>query len=259
MGCFRKSVAIVLLIVSIPVALLLVFKANSAPAVHAVMPETTTFTNASQLANYLELGYFDNDFGPISITEATLDDGTSQAVYLVTLRGWEPNKFFNNNGWTSCMLAGNNRRSTYFRRIKTVISENIPAGASLVIAGHSLGGMVAEQLIGDNDLKENYKILYTVTYGSPIVAYKTEKEGILSMLGDGFDPVIGLSMDTKYQYYSPISHQTAGIQDGVSAHMDSYLDASVWGNYDAVGQKGGTVTLTVNPDTRTYYEARTWS
>jgi len=255
----HKGLKITALVAVILLILLSVWKLQSAPDVHARVPEDNTFTNAAQLANYLELGYFENSYGPISLTKAVLDDGEERDVWLVCLRGWEPNKFFNNNGWTSCMQSGNNYKSSYYRRIKEVLMEHVPEGEALVFAGHSLGGMVAEQLIGDLELKSRYDILYTVTFGSPLVEYETEKEGVLNLLGDRNDPVISLSSDTHYTYYFPIHEESSHIEDGTECHMDSYLSEEVWGAYDVVGQEDGTVRLTVDPETRVFYQAWMWS
>ena len=129
-----------------------------------------------------------------------------------------------------------------------------------LVAGHSLGGMIAQQVAADDGIKRNYVVMNTVTFGSPLLSAGS-REGIVKRLGDTSDVI-------PYMSGSIINNTAwaiAGLQreDGhywgnsLNAHVNSYTRADVWGKYDVTGTKWGGATLTVQTYTTKYFHSPT--
>ncbi len=226
--------------------------------------QTVTFTNAAELARLVQLGYsYRQPDGPISITKGTLKTKswwtvTTKTVYVVCLSGTDL-AFNQSTGIGTDLLAGFELDNCYIRNVRSAILEAVPKGANLIIAGHSLGGMVAQQAAADSTIKKNYNVLNTVTYGSPLIE-GLSREGTVKRLGDTRDVVPYLSVST----FLNIIWQAAGLnkENGgysatqiVTAHIESYQRAAVWGAYDVTGTKNGNATLTLDFATTRFFES----
>ncbi len=220
--------------------------------------EKTTYTNAAQIAKLVSDGYNKGTKGPITVTQGTLQDGSSSKdVYLVTLSGTEW-VFNQSTEALTDLFSGFNLKSAYYYNVVKVIKNNIPRGSNLVLAGHSLGGMIAQQVAADTTIKAYYNVLNTVTFGSPLLAAGF-REGTIRRLGDISDFVPLLSTNTLI---TPI-RALAGLnrEDGkyylkpITAHKESYLREDLWGKYDVTGTKKGKATLTLDLSTRTFYQS----
>ena len=139
------------------------------------------------------------------------------------------------------------------------MKENIPYGSNILVTGHSLGGMVAQQVASESELKSDYNILNTVTFGSPLIN-GFEREGTVKRLGDKNDVVPYLSVST----FLNVIWQTLGLnrEDGgyginslVAAHCESYQRSDEWGAYDVTGTKNGGKTLTLDFSTTRFYHS----
>ncbi len=87
-------------------------------------------------------------------------------------------------------------RTTNISRMSETLSfPTFQRGSNLVVTGHSLGGMVAQQVAADSTIKKNYNVLNTVTFGSPLIN-GFQREGTVKRLGDTSDPVPYLSLTT---------------------------------------------------------------
>ena len=215
-----------------------------------------TIERSSQLASLVYDGYNEGERGPVSIIPGVLDPGDgspAEDVYVVTLSGTEfvegqPTGIIND------LLAGTIDTSFYATEVRDVIREQIPPGSTIILAGHSLGGMVAQSLAGFPSLKEEYDIRNTVAFGSPYIEF-TPHEGEVQRLADSTDPVPFLSLDGLFQPFEQIFGRE--VEDSeyffVDAHSRSYTDADVWEDYDAVGIEDGTATIRYNPSERTFY------
>lgn len=185
---------------------------------------------------------------PVSVTKAKLtQDGTEKTVYVVGLLGTESNKGQVNN-IDNCFLAFLCLDNSYTQLVKQVIKENIKKDSSLIIVGHSLGGMVAQQVVCDKEIKENYNIIGTVTAGSPYIITFSKPEGTVNRLADLGDFIPKLSLATILrpitQFATPIYANGGYLLDPDGAHNKSYLDENVWGEYDVLGNKDGGAKLT---------------
>lgn len=222
-----------------------------------------TYTTACSVANFAGLGYTNNEQGPISIVKAVLKDGNGNTsdVYLIGLSG---TAFVKNQatGIVSDILAGFSINNPYLSATKSAISENIPEGSKLILCGHSLGGMVAQQVAADKSMKKNYEIINTVTFGAPLTS-SIGREGTVKRLGDKYDMIPYLSANgavMPIRSIGGLNREDGGygsITNFWSAHMGSYCRTDVWGNYDVLGFKSGNATLTYDVSEVSYYKAPT--
>ncbi len=220
----------------------------------------TTYTNAAQVCNLVYKGYNGGTYGPITVTQGYLIKGSSyKYVYVITLSGTE-SVSNQTTGYLTDALAGFNLSNKYLTNVVKVITNNIPSGSNLVLAGHSLGGMVAQQVAANSTVKSKYNVLNTVTFGSPLLSAGS-REGTIKRLGDTSDVVPYLSGST----INNTAWAIAGLQrenggygtDVYNAHVKSYLRSDVWGKYDAVGVKNGSYKLVLYTNTMTYYKSST--
>ena len=224
--------------------------------------QTVTFTNAAEVSRLVQIGYsYRQPNGPISITEGTLTtkswfSTTNKTVYVVCLSGTDL-AFNQTTGIATDLLVGFEQNNLYLRNTRNAILNAVPKGANLVIAGHSLGGMVAQQAAADSTIKSRYNVLNTVTFGSPLISGLT-REGTVKRLGDTRDVVPALSVST---FLAPV-WQIAGLnrENGgynamqvITAHTQSYQRAAVWGSYDVTGTKGGNAKLTLDFATTQFF------
>ncbi|MCR4611855.1 MAG: hypothetical protein K5644_08155 [Lachnospiraceae bacterium] len=241
-----------------------------------VNQNTVTYDKASELARMVNLGYsWHNSVGPISISKAvltkentyttgwlwnkrTVTETSTDDVYVVGMSGTDPIALNSTTGVVTDLLSGFEQDNLYVRNIKKVIFENIPEGSKLIVSGHSLGGMVSQQIAADADIKDAYEVVNVVTFGSPLLN-GVAREGQVQRLGDTSDVVPILSVNT----FKHILWQVFGLnrEDGgyfgrfITAHCQSYQRDDVWGGYDVTGVKGGNATLTVDYSTTQFFSS----
>ena len=224
--------------------------------------EVVTYTSSNQISCLVQLGYSCNGTdGPISITKGTYTYKKywwteTTDVYLVCLSGTDTDAENTTTDYWTDLLSGFEFDNKYVQNVKKAIQENIPSNSNIILAGHSLGGMVCQQVAAESELKSNYNILNTVTFGSPLID-GFAREGIVKRLGDTSDIVPYLSVSTIYNIF----WQAAGLNtesggygwDVLSAHCKSYNRNDVWGAYDVVGVKNGGATLSLDFSTTKFY------
>lgn len=224
--------------------------------------KTYTLKNFAKLAQYAGLGYNHGMKGPIIITEGTLKkDGKSCDIYLVTLTGLEvPTLTPQTTDVVTTGQAGLELPNDFERNVRRAMKKAIPKGANVVLAGHSLGGMVAQQVAADAAMQKRYNILNIVTYGAPVM-FDGKVEGTLKRMGDVNDPVPYLSANTFTNW--EVQNGTLQIEDSglgldimFSAHRNSYFSEKTWGKYDVLGFKGGKATITLKLKTQKFYASQ---
>lgn len=224
--------------------------------------KSLTLKNFPQVAQYAGLGYNHGMKGPIIITEGTLKNGNEQCdIYLVTLTGLEvPTLTPQTTDVVTTGQAGLELSNDFERNLRRVMKEAIPKNANVVFAGHSLGGMVAQQIAADTSVQKRYNILNIVAYGSPVM-FKGQIEGTLKRMGDVNDPVPYLSAETFKDFEvqdGTLQKEDSGLGLDITfaAHRNSYFDEKTWGKYDVLGFKGGDATIKLKLKTQKFYESQ---
>lgn len=196
--------------------------------------------------------------GCFSITKGTLkENGKSCPIYLVAAHGLEVSAFGQNDDTLSAGQAGMEQSSTYLTQFMKVIKENIPKNANVIFAGHSMGGMVAQQAAANKSMQKRYNILHVITWGSPLIC-KGEIEGQLHRNCAAGDVVPLLSVytltDTEAQLQDR-NREQADVIPVIQSHVDGYNDKDAWKDYDALGVKGGKAVLKMDDSTTKRFNA----
>lgn len=220
--------------------------------------QITTYTKSTEVFQHVRLGKNSGEKGPITITEGVMTkSSTKTPIYLVTLSGTE----FVENQSTEVITdvcAGLNRDNPYYAHCVSAIKTRVPVGSNLMLAGSSLGGMIAQQVAADSFIKGNYNVMNTICFGSPLVA-DGKMEGTLVRLGDTSDIVpylTGEIIDNSKRVISTLVREKGGYRlNFIKAHVESYGRNDVWGKYDVTGTKYGTTTLELDLDTISYHKA----
>ena len=239
-------------------SLLAVLMLLSALSCFVFASSNQTYTKAPEIFNLVCDGYNQGTRGPISITQGVLKNGSSsKQVYLVTLSGTEM-VFNQSTEVITDLLSGFNLQNPYYTNVVSTILANIPQNSNLIIAGHSLGGMIAQQVAADQTIKAKYNILNTVCFGSPLLAAGS-REGTTRRLGDVVDPVPYLSgslFNNTLWAILGLNRENGGYGIHIiTAHCESYARFDVWGAYDVTGAKNGGAKLTLDLSTRKFYQS----
>lgn len=210
--------------------------------------ETVTCSVMTETANFI----FDGVSGEIAVTPAELTvDGETRDIYIAAAMGtcYDMKKL---NNPLACVQSAFNFKSKYYKLVRSVIEDCVPEGSAVVLLGHSLGGMIMQQMRTDPSLTEKYEILRTITVGSPFIMTKKKlREGDLRRFADVSDTVPKLS---PALIFSRKNHKDAAFEDGGydgdmdAAHNRSYREAEVWEKYDAFGDENGNAYFTYNTD-----------
>lgn len=218
-------------------------------------------TTAADLGSIVMDGYNQGEKGSIQIIQGkyTSNQGNTMDVYVVTVSGTENEvPTVSNSGLSLDIAALNIKNSPYYYRIKTVIRENIPKGSRIFLVGHSLGGMMTQQLATDKDLIDEYIIKFDLVFAGPYTQPNDPHEGGIRRLGDWSDviPLETANLLTHPKETVTYSREYGGYGvDFWNAHMNSYMDREVWGEYDVTGKKGGSATLDLDMSTRNFYKS----
>jgi hypothetical protein len=236
--------------------------------------ETGVINNSAELAQFVYDGYNGGKFGPVSITPARLQrpgqrPNEGRKVYLMGISGTEvlPNQ---STGWITNLKAGFNQGNPGVRNAKEAIYQLVPKGSDLVLAGHSQGGMIAQQLAADPDIKRDYNVVQTVTFGSPLIEWGN-REGDVNRIAAKYDPVPRLSFNSGLDPVGAVwsiagqqnipSHDEFGL-NGIAGHMGNYTDEGNGPliNMDALGRstpKDGKLILRFDPKDRRFFTSPT--
>lgn len=189
----------------------------------------------------------ENDF--VEIYNATLNEnGVEKQVYYVVCRGLDFSGLDPENprGYYNCIKVGlSSENNKYVKAIVSLVTENVANGSDLVFVGHSLGGMVIQQVIAQKEIKDNYNVLYTLSIGSPYILTKGAKEGTLIRVVDRLDFVPFLSITLLANpYIGNVCIETSFEYPLV--HFASYERGECWQKYDCLGVKNGNSFITIN-------------
>ena len=228
-----------------------------------------TVTDVHQLAILTSICAAREVDGPISVTPALLN---GKEMTLVTLGGTEDTE-----GQATTMkesqLAAFGKPNDYLTALVRLFETGkIPQEKPVMVTGISLGGMIAQQLLGQQDILDRYEICAVVTFGSPITLPLDRKGVKLVRFADVNDkvPQLGESllrsgMITKDQMSKDELHdvlealdtaekhaQMSKYTDFIQTHALSYIEDSCWDIYDFFGEKPGTNVLELKEEMKFY-------
>lgn len=164
-----------------------------------------------------------------------------QKVYLVALRGTD--RSFDKTdvlGIPVVLKSSLSMENIYFDEVKKGIKENIPAKSDIVLIGHSLGGMIAQQIAADRDINDNYNLKMLVCIGSPFVKTKG-RICPMRRFADKADVIPWLFRSIKANLVTekPIFRSNGYFGKPVLAHTDSYRLSDSWRFFDCLGELNG--------------------
>ena len=241
-----KKLLSVLLAVCLCACPLALFAGAAATETDAQAEESVTMTSIADVAKFI---LEPHKWGEIQITPAVLSgaDG-AQNVYLVALRGTGFTMSKANNV-VACFLSAFNITTDYYTMTLEAIKQYVPEGEKIVFAGHSLGGMIEQQLSCTEELTAKYEILNILNMGSPyVLADASKREGTLVRFAEKADiiPRLSPAVFVNLKAYNDVTIKEGGYGfDPNGAHNLSYMRADIWGEYDVLGVLNGGATLTV--------------
>ena len=213
---------------------------------------TRTLKKVYQTFRYTQEAHPVSGQGCFSITKGTLkQNGKNTTIYLIASHGLETSTYGQDNDLESCLNAGTEQSSAYLKDLMKVVKDNVPANANLILAGHSLGGMVSQQFAANKSMQKRYNILHVVTWGSPLLC-KGQIEGELHRMCSAGDVVPLLSVYTVNDPEAQLNdrnREEADVIPVIQSHVDGYNDKDAWKDYDAIGVKGGKAVLKMKEDT----------
>lgn len=218
------------------------------------------YTRSAEIYDLVCKGYNGGSRGPVTITWGRFYTGWYWVdAYLVTLSGTET---VNNQstGYLTDALAGFNLNNAYKSNVVNIINWNIPRNANIILAGHSLGGMIAQQVAADDSIKRNFNVMNTVCFGSPLLA-AGQREGDVKRLGDTSDVIpyaSGSTINNTAWAIAGLNRENGGYGTNLlAAHTQSYGRRDVWRDYDIVGQKWGNHEIWLDVTSTRYFKSPT--
>ncbi|MBR1699560.1 MAG: hypothetical protein IJ714_07240 [Bacteroidales bacterium] len=196
--------------------------------------------------------------GCFSITKGVLKDGgKSGDIYLIASHGLEGSAFGQKDDLTSCLAARLEQSSAYLKQFIKIVKANVPKDANIILAGHSLGGMISQQAAADKGMQKRYNILHVITWGSPLLCMG-QIEGQLHRNCAAGDVVPLLSIYTLEDSGAQLkdrNREKADVIPVIQSHVEGYNDKNAWKDYDALGVKGGKAVLKMDDSTTQRFNA----
>ena len=141
-----------------------------------------------------------------------------------------------------------------------VIDKDIP----IIISGISLGGMVAQQLLGKEEIINNYKIKSILCIGSPIIKPLDRKGIRVKRFIEKGDIVpkleaISLKVGKKRKIKKELNEKERILENSnyktlLESHALSYVESEKFDKYDFYGELNGKNELEILENVR-YFEA----
>lgn len=218
-------------------ALVLAFTLIFALSIPAFAAEGQTIRNVNETYKLVH----GTELVAIYKAELYADGATAQDVYYVACRGLDFTELDPNQprSYANAIKIGlSNENNSYVKKLSALVLEYVPQNSRLVLAGHSMGGMVLEQFIARKEIKDKYEILNTMSIGSPYILTSAAKEGRLIRMVDRLDPIPFLSIPLLANPYMGNVAQETSFQFPL-VHFASYEKGECWSAYDALGYKNG--------------------
>jgi len=220
----------------------------SAPAI--ARASVQVIANAQQLVAQVFNGY---NGDPIQIAQVrNLPD-----TYLVMLAGTDLFKPAQATSLPEDVAAEFGVPDPYYAAIKQAIRKHIPKGAQVILAGHSLGGMEAENIVTDHWLDQHYRFTHVITFGAPKTGASINPNVTYTAFDLAGDPVTAITLfqwppTSVYTLANPWEYDASTVFGHVEYPNSPLLD-----EFDALGQSNGNATLELGPITHVRAPANT--
>lgn len=190
--------------------------------------------------------------GPITVTAATLNN---EDITLVTLGGTEE-KEGQATSMKESQAAAFGKPNDYLKAVTKLFEDNtIPQEKPVLVTGISLGGMIAQQLLGVPSIMEHHKLKGIITFGSPITLPVDRKDVKVVRFADVHDkvPQLGESIlrmglitgdqMTKKELTQKLDEldaqekvaRTSQYTGMIETHALSYISDPCWNDVDFLG------------------------
>ena len=209
--------------------------------------------------------------GPITVTPALLN---GEEVTLVTLGGTE-NVEGQATGMEESKLAAFGKPNDYLAAVTRLFTDSIiPKKKPVIVTGISLGGMIAQQVMGQQQVLDQYDLRAVITFGSPITLPLDRKQVKVVRFADVHDKVPTLgesilrsgmvtsSMMSKKELLEKLEvldqtekvARTSKYTGLIETHALSYIEDPCWNDVDFLGdsEKKNVLELT---ETMKFYPA----
>lgn len=230
-------------------------------------PQTITTVNEMAIVTSINSARPTN--GPISVTSASLNN---EDITLITLGGTE-NKDGQATGSKESGLASRGKSNDYLRAVVKLFEEKIiPEDKPVIVVGISLGGMIAQQVIGEKLIMDNYNLRAVITFGSPLTM-PIDRHGVkVVRFADVHDKVPGLGEGTLRSGLLTIGKlslkklrktlkqldetervvRTSKYTGMIETHALSYIEDACWNDVDFLGDAAKTNVLVLKEDMKFY-------
>ena len=226
-------------------------------------------TTVNQLAILTSICATRKGDGPISVTKATLN---GEKITLVTLGGTEDVE-----GQATTMeesqLAAFGKSNDYLKAVVKLFDTSvIPQDRPMMVTGISLGGMIAQQLLGQSSVMDRYAIRAIVTFGSPLTLPLDRKGIRVVRFADVHDKVpslgemiLRMGMVTANEMTPKELAQKLKELDAaekisceskytemIETHALSYIEDACWSETDFLGDTGKSNVLVLEENMKFY-------
>ena len=209
--------------------------------------------------------------GPITITPSLLN---GEEVTLVTLGGTEDVEG-QATSLEESQLAAFGKPNDYLTAVSKLFTDSIiPQAKPVIVTGISLGGMIAQQLLGKQEILDCYTLRAVVTFGSPITLPLDRKQVKVVRFADVHDqvPKLGESilrtglitgnLFNRKKLKEQLDEldrtekvsRTSKYTGMIETHALSYIEDSCWDDVDFLGDSAGTNILELT-EPMTFYPA----
>jgi len=218
------------------------FTSFAASAIVAVA--SSLATNAVTLSNVNDVYKVAHSTELVNIYKAsTKNKGkiVESSLYYVVCRGLdltETDMSKSRSIINAIKIGISNENNSYVKTVVDAVTSTVPVDSKIIFAGHSMGGMVIQQAIANDTLKDNYNILHTLSVGAPYIITSGEKEGSLIRAVDNLDPIPFVSIPFLANPLIGNIKTETSFKFGL-VHFKSYDEGDCWDKYDALGNYKG--------------------
>ena len=202
--------------------------------------------------------------GPIAVTKCTFNN---EEITLLMLGGTQFKKG-QATTFKESKLASKGKENDYLKAVLKIFETKdekekylIPKEKPIIITGISLGGMIAQQLLGYEEIISKFKIKSIICFGSPITKPFDRKNIRIKRFCDKNDivPKLGeTSLSTK-KAKKQLDKNELILENGnyktkIESHALSYVENTCWDKYDFYGEEKGKNELRILEKIK-FYEA----